>query len=196
MNKLLPDKWHQVGHHLGECWHKYHMIYVNIPKNATSTVKGYLITDGWTNSKKAIEGEMYFTVLRDPINRWITGMAQFIVNNKIELTPYIVDKIFDKITHDDHTELQTYFLQPFDLNKFIFFKCDVNLRNNLEKFFLEQGHDYTKIEFEDLNVSYGLHKEIADNLKSIIENNGHYLDKLNEHFRPDYYLFNRVKFYN
>lgn len=57
---------------------------VNIPKNASSYLSGLLDHNGWTSAKLgeitiAREIEKVVVVLRDPVDRWVSGIVQFII---------------------------------------------------------------------------------------------------------------------
>ena len=185
----MIDRWDELGHTLGECWFNNDLVYINIPKNATSTVKGYLIAEHWQNSTTPIVCSQYFTVLRDPLQRWISGMAQYQINSgRFDLTE---EEIFTTITFDDHTETQSYFLSPFDLDKIVWFKCDDTLRNLLERFL-----NITHYSFEDRNVSGDLHTKCKNRILEMLKVNPKNLNKVMAHFAVDYQLMSNIKFYD
>lgn len=191
----LVDKWAHLGHCLGECWYSDTVGYVNIPKNASSTVKGYLIPLGWTPSTTMIECEKYFTILRDPIDRWVSGMAQFAVGHLNNFT-IPIEEIFETVTFDDHTEKQTYFLQPFNLDNITFIECDQNLRPKIEKFLVANGFQAAPtVIFDNINESKSKQFELAQKIKKILYQNPHYQIKLKNFFSEDYELIKSVKFY-
>ena len=106
------SKWAHLGHHLGECWNDKDksITFVHIPKNASSFVKGWLLRSGnFTHSDSLVIADHYLITLRDPIERWVSGIAQFMnVESNQQLT---LHELVEQVTVDDHTELQTYFLQ-------------------------------------------------------------------------------------
>lgn len=147
-------------------------------------------------------------VLRDPVERWLTGIAQHITTNIlgenfgsthfIELANDLVDKIiFDQIVFDDHTEQQSWFLEPFDLDQAVFFYCDQNLSKNLDNYFDSMGHQYKLSDRSFVNAS----KDQFDNANLIeyfrnkVYNNQTYYNKLKEYYVRDYDLISSVKFY-
>jgi hypothetical protein len=185
----MIDRWAHLGHQLGECWFNKDLAYINIPKNATSTVKGYLIAEHWQNSSTLIECDRYFTVLRDPLQRWVSGMAQYQINSgRLDLSE---EEIFDTITFDDHTETQSYFLTPFDLDRTVYFKCDSSLRELLEKF-LNISH----YSFDDRNISQGPHAECKHRILEMLKTNPKNLNKVMAHFAVDYKLMSSIKYYD
>ena len=101
------------------------------------------------------------------------------------------EEIFDTITFDDHTETQSYFLAPFDLNKIVWFKCDSLLRTLLERFL-----NVTHYDFDNRNVSQGPHAECKQRIIKMLNSNPKNLNKVIAHFAVDYKLINEVKFYD
>lgn len=188
------DKWAHFGHKLGECWHKSNITYIHIPKNASSFVKGCLINNGWQHSDTFIEADRYLVVLREPLDRWLSGIAQYLVNsNQIALD---IETIFKTITFDDHTEQQTYFLKNVDLIKTTFLKCNSDLRKNLNKFMLENGFSLGVGDVANINARDPVKQTIIDRLEHYI---GEYLeskDCIKDHFALDYRLYNKVNFYD
>lgn len=65
-------------------------FYINIPKNASSFMRDYLSKSNWTSTTIGREGtqwdevEELIIVLRDPVERWISGISQFIKGNILE----------------------------------------------------------------------------------------------------------------
>ena len=187
------DKWAHLGHHLGECWvdSDKSITFVPIPKNASSFVKGCLLgSNHFIHNDNLAIANQYLITLRDPFERWISGVAQFIAtesNNK--LNPH---DLINKITFDDHTELQTYFLQGIDLDRCIFLRVDQNLRTNIKQWLIENNYQV------DINLVPNINegKQIFKNWVTAMIDTNHQLKlKLTEHYAQDYELINRVKFY-
>jgi hypothetical protein len=185
-----------MGHKLGECWTDNNgLTFINIPKNASSFVKGYLLSDNWTQCDHLVNSQTYFAILRDPIERWLSGIAQYQFNsNQYEMN---IADIFKNITFDDHTELQSYFLQTVDLSKTIFLKCDDNLKLNLINYFKTQGHDIGWRIMPNINASTeDIRSTLKDNMRQLVDSNPDYMLQLKKHFAADYELINKVKFYD
>lgn len=188
------DKWAHLGHTLGECWHKSNITYLHIPKNASSFVKGCLINNGWQHSNTFVKADRYLVVLRDPLERWLSGMAQFQVNsNQIELD---IETAFKTITFDDHTEQQIYFLKDVDLIKTTFLKFDSDLRKNLNKFVLANGFSNGVSDIANINARTSVKQTIIDRLQHYIDEYPKFKDCIKDHFAVDYKLYESVKFYD
>ena len=190
------SKWAHLGHHLGECWvHNKSYTYINIPKNASSYLKACLMGSGqrWVYSDHFIETEQNLVILRDPIDRWCSGMAQSLFNSGKESSNNI---IFESITFDDHTELQTYFLQGIDLTKTIFFLVSDNLTKNLSDWAEENGNVIATENISEYNTSrHDDRDKLKQRFLDAVANYPEYMLKLKKHFEADYKLIESVKFY-
>ena len=187
------SKWAHLGHHLGECWHDKDksITFVHIPKNASSFVKGCLLsTEKFIHSKSLITAERYLITLRDPIERWISGITQLMSTpNNQHLT---LQDLVNTITFDDHTELQTYFLEGIDLDLCSFLRVDRNLRTNIKQWAIDNGYQIDVDSVPNINEGNQLAK---DRFAAMVDGNSQIKLKLAEHYANDYALINRVKFY-
>jgi hypothetical protein len=190
-------RWAQLGHRLGECWvdEVNDKTYIHIPKNASSFVKGVLIGSGgfWHHSETLVNSGENLIILRDPIDRWCSGIAQYLYNNKQKLS---IEEIFDKITFDDHTDLQTYFLQDVDLSSATFMLVDDELRANMNDWIVEHGYR-TNV---DIAIEYNASADddritIKNYYIKLLEQHPEIVLKLKDYFAEDYKLIENVKFY-
>lgn len=195
----MTDRWAHLGHRLGECWRddSRNITYIHIPKNASSFVKGCLIGCGgfWKHSQELVNGQENLIVLRDPIERWCSGMAQYQFNCGHLNMP--IDEVFAKITFDDHTDLQTYFLKDVDLIHTTYMRADHTLRDTITKWCLERGYQTNIGIVRDYNASLGDDREVLKDryMKTLAERPDLVL-KLKEHFALDYRLIENVQFYD
>lgn len=194
---MTLGRWAHLGHRLGECWvdEVNNKTYVHIPKNASSFVKGILIGSGgfWHHSETLVNSDETLIMLRDPIDRWCSGITQYLYNSKQDLS---VDEIFDRITFDDHTELQTYFLQGVDLTKSTFILVDTSLRANLANWIYENGYRTNVDTAIEYNASNDDDRHITkEYYVNLLEQNPDFVLKLQQHFEEDYKLIGGVKFY-
>jgi hypothetical protein len=192
------DRWAHLGHTLGECWYTAGMTYIHIPKNASSFVKGCLINNGWQHSNAFVESEKYIVVLRDPLDRWLSGMAQYQVNsNQLDLD---VHTIFNTITFDDHTETQYYFLKHIQtaptVENTTFFKFGPDLRKNLNKFMLSNGYAKGVEGIPNINARDNVKQELMNRLQQFMDIHPEFKTCVQDHFAVDYNLYENVKFYD
>ena len=187
------DKWAPLGHTLGECWNDQDksITFIHIPKNASSFVKGCLISSNrFTHSNNLITADKYLVTLRDPIERWVSGITQLMsVPNNQHLT---LQDLVSTVTFDDHTELQTYFLEGIDLDRCSFIRVDRNLRTNIKQWLDENGYQINVNDISNLNEGNQL---LKDRFAAMVDGNSQIKLKLVTHYEQDYALINRVKFY-
>lgn len=195
----MLSKWAHLGHELGECWvnDSNNITYINIPKNASSFIKACLMgsKNSWVFSHSFVDSNELLIALRDPIDRWLSGMAQYQFNSQ----EYAIsdEDIFANVTFDDHTELQTYFLQNIDLSKATFLRVDENLRATIKKWANSRGLRADIDSVHTYNSSAEDHRaDIKFKYTKILENSPAFLLKLKEHFAEDYRLISKVKFYD
>ena len=132
-------------------------------------------------------------MLRDPIDRWCSGITQYLYNSKQDLS---ADEIFDKITFDDHTDLQTYFLQGVDLDKTTFMLVNNNLKANLNNWIYNRAYR-TNV---DIAIEYNAsgdddRRTTKEYYVKLLEQNPDLVLKLQQYFEADYKLIGSVKFY-
>ena len=188
------DKWAHLGHTLGECWNDQDnsITFIHIPKNASSFIKGCLLsTNKFTHSNTLVNADQYLVALRDPIERWVSGIAQFMA---IESNKHIpLQELVNTVTFDDHTELQTYFLQNLDLyKKCTFLRVDNNLKKNISQWLLENGFNIDVSHIPNINQG---NEMVKNRFAAMVDGNSQIKLKLVTHYEQDYALINRVKFY-
>ncbi len=194
---MTLGKWAHLGHRLGECWvdETHHLTYVHIPKNASSFIKGCLIGcyGMWKHSETLVPADEYLIVLREPIERWVSGIAEYCFNSGNMLT---LEQALEQITFDDHTEKQIYFIKDVNLIRSTFLRVDENLRDNLERW-LKQYNYRTNIQIAlEYNTSEGAKRDLINKFTEEINLNPAYLARLQEYFADDYKLYNSVAFYD
>ena len=193
----MLDRWAHLGHKLGECWvdSTNNITYVHIPKNASSFFKGCLVASNqWQHSNTLIISEQYLVLLRDPIERWCSGMAEYQVNSR-QLDLDIVT-IFKKITFDDHTEQQIYFLHGIDLNKVTFIMINDTFNETISHWLTEKEYVLNGYNMPKFNQSSDVKLELKQKYQQLVDSNPDYMLQLKQHFAADYELINKVKFYD
>jgi hypothetical protein len=192
------------GYVFGSCMSRpdTNLMFINIPKNASSWTKSNLIDQNWefyNYHNDNLYHKHSIVVLRDPIERWLSGISEymFLYHQKLDpahLSNNFFELIFDRIAFDDHTESQVLFLQNINLNDCTFFLCNNDYKNNFLNFLDKQGMVYSY--YENQNVT--AHNPIKSQFKNIFSKaleNSKYKYKLEQYFEKDYNLINSVKFY-
>lgn len=181
-------------------------MYINIPKNAST----------WTNKlfKLAFDFKIHnfidenlnkipIVVLRDPLDRWATGLAEYLIRlDAPKLDDESLYNLAYSIHADEHTELQTYFLPNLNNVEPIYFFLNKNYAENIKHFILNDMGKKTwwNTNLQELEKS----KNIADekNLRESLKNKFYelvkepvLLQKIQDYYKLDYDLINTVKFY-
>jgi len=206
-------------------------IYINIPKNASSWMKNNF--GGWfynfrTNKFDQIlppevedllknpNPPVYVIILRDPIERWLSGAAQAF----FECSPddpgffmnYSNDLIFNTIVFDEHTAPQTIFLKDVDLSRVVWFDCTDDLTDQIvtwsqDKFaidpkptshYKENAYKISKLNIPqrlDINPLNWTMIQCIDALKHRLFSDPKHVKKLKEFYKDDYALRESIKFY-
>lgn len=163
--------------------------------------------------KKGLQAKKkYLVILRDPISRWITGFAQAFwgwdpthPNYYANLLP---DLWFKQIHFDDHTRRQIDFLQGLDHESTTWFDCSQNLVQNVRDWMKGRfDHEIRDLD-DDQDNGYNVaargrqwptngitQQQIIDRVKTVIDQNPSYIQRLREFYQPDFDLRSRVEFY-
>lgn len=206
MNQFV-EYYKNKGHVFGECMshHDTDLMYVYIPKNASSWTKPNFKDWGWQfynyhfdnlYSKHAI------IVLRDPIERWLSGIAEYmsLYHSNVDTAHFsksFFDIIFDRIAFDDHTEKQSLFINGLSLDNCTFFWCDKNYRENFSKFLNNHSmiNRYFNYDYQHVTSNSPERQKFKIIFQKAIEQNSKYQNNLKEYFVQDYKLIESIKFY-
>lgn len=139
MNTYCPRKasnnWSR--HRYGQCVELVGYTYVPVPKSASTWCKQLWHVGSESNFLDVKQDRDYVVILRDPLERWISGFAQCQVGNDPRVPDYWKTLgwhwVFDTIVFDNHTEPQSSFLAGIDLDCVTWFRQD----NKLERLMLD-----------------------------------------------------------
>lgn len=205
-NHGLLNRWDYKGHTFGSCMSAADtdLMYVNIPKNASSWTKPNLLDLGWQDFNYHHD-RMYskhaMIVLRDPVERWLSGICEYftLYLPDIDATQFngaFYDLLMDQITLDDHTEKQFYFIDGISRNNVTWFWCDSTYREQFSQFLKDKGVDnkYNRYNYQHTTAGSDIRTKFKEIFQPLLTNSK-YLDKIKDHFKEDYELINSVKFY-
>lgn len=207
--------WGNRGHTLGEGMVSpdFKHFYLNIPKNSSSGVKSTLLASGWEYGNiHDYPDAKVFAILRDPINRWISGVVEYLLMyhqntidsiiepNNHECWPLLGDKLgfsilFDRITFDDHTERQAVFLQGLDLSRFTWFYINSDFNTVLSKYLTEIGCVDTFHTNENAASDVPKKQSLKKLIKYIVDTDEYKKYNLTQWHWCDYKLIEQLKFY-
>jgi hypothetical protein len=193
------------GHVFGECWSypDSEFMYINIPKNATSWTKQNLQNWGWECYNYHIDNlkKTPIIVLRDPVDRWLSGIGEYMYLyhrniNIAEFNEAFHDLVFDKIAFDDHTERQVYFLEGLELTNAIYFEFGTNYRQNFRNFLIsnQMPDQYSRYEYQHVSDDSPERRQFKKIFGEQIQRSK-YLYQIEQYFKPDYELIEKVEFY-
>jgi hypothetical protein len=114
---------------------KDNLVYIPIPKNSSSYIGQLLLKNNWNIGNfltTDLTNKQLIILLRDPIDRWISGMAEYLCSSLLKngrtsddiiknWNGIVQDLVFDQVIFDDHTEKQVYFIQGIPIENCVFF---------------------------------------------------------------------------
>jgi hypothetical protein len=195
------------GHVFGECMSHpdRDLMYINIPKNASSWTKPNLLDWHWENYNYHTDNLYHkhaLVVLRDPVERWLSGIAEYmyLYHQKLDSAHFsscFFDIVFDRVAFDDHTEQQVLFLEKINLDNCTFFLCGPDYRKSFSQFLNDHGmpNKYNSYDYQHVTENSPERKKFKQIFKHTIENNSKYLYNIKTFFSEDYKLINSIKFY-
>ena len=167
-----------------------------------------LLENGWQVDNfltRDLVKKKIIVLLRNPTDRWLSGMAQYmcstllkngrtasdIINNWNTVTQ---DLIFDRVIFDDHTEKQVYFINSIPRENCIFFDSDKQPEQAIKNYLITQGIDLNTDANLDRNQTQdNEHKQILVNFLRIqLKANPNLADKLTNTYQEDYTLWNAI----
>lgn len=195
------------GHVFGECMSHpdSDLMYIHIPKNASSWTKPNLKDWGWEFYNYHTDNLYHkhaIVVLRDPVERWLSGIAEymFLYHRDIDIAHLgksFFDLVFDRVAFDDHTEQQVLFLEKLTISNCTFFRCDNNYRECFSNFLnlKKMPNRYFNYEYQHVTENNPERKKFRQLFVSVLEKNSKYITNLHNYFSKDYQLLNGIKFY-
>lgn len=194
-------------------------FYVNIPKNASSFTNSWLVENGWAifNYKDiphiSTSIEYIAVILRDPVNRWISGFSQYLKSNIIYPPWQTTDRPFtleDLKCHwplleriaidqvcwfDDHTWPQYYFYEQIlpEVERKYFY-CNDRLEKTLQQHFsLNPPSDSVRANANISETQDPIMKEIKSLLRETLSDH-EYITHIKQILEPDYNILNSRNF--
>jgi hypothetical protein len=138
--------------------HDHALVYVNIPKNASTWMKHVFKPAQDSNFHEIKYRKIhYLVILRDPIDRWISGFAQAQVGttpfHSSHYTHMGWDQVFKKIIFDNHTEPQVSFLHGLDTKNITWFWFGPNLYQDIQHWATVSGWNMRDRRLQDSEMN-------------------------------------------
>ena len=152
-----------------------------------------------------LTNKVAWVVLRDPVDRWLSGMAEYITRyhrdfDFNQLNQQSLDLIFDRVAFDDHTESQVYFFDGIDHDHIKWFWCDDHYEKKLiawlqsiellpEPYSVpKQVRDFTYATRDDANK-----QAIKSRFAAELEQSPKYRNNVQTYFAQDYRLIDSMR---
>lgn len=197
---------YNTGHKVGQFFrsHCRKFAYVPIPKCASSWASTFTRTqlDWYVSLPHDILHELSckkLVILREPLDRWVSGMSQYLTMNHRGLPLENRDLIrffYERIDFDPHTTPQVNYLLDVDTDDIIFFRFDKNLEKNFKEFIKNNtGQEYEGYVFKNETPITGYAPLCKKMIKHITFSSKEWSDKIEAYYKKDFELYNTVKFY-
>ena len=197
------------------------LVYVPIPKNASCWVKYHFgeadLCNYYTNEINNNE-HLSLVVLRDPFERWVSGLAQHLAGwspgHPLNIDSLNWETAIDQVVFDEHTQHQHEFIANLLHDNIVWFKCDNNLPINFIDFMKKYNINIKLLnEEEDTTNIFNITKKVqartnlidkyeappqqtlVDKIISKLNENPKYLDRIRKFYQDDYKLYNTVPYY-
>jgi len=185
---------------------EYNLIYVPILKNAHTWGEKFFSHNLSCNENvyiskdnaKLYKDKKFAVILRDPVDRWISALAQYLVefDNNVELLddPLIKKLITDGLVFDRHAVPQRYDLIGLDENRTVFFMCDDNLEKNVNLLSLAFFKKPTESVGELNRYTDNLNKQLLyTKIKNMVFQDPVLLEKIKQYYVMDYTIIAQAK---
>jgi len=175
---------------------------VPIPKNGSTSIP-YILPESTliiSNEDEILLDATALIILRDPIERWFSGIAQFYhaerFNNKFlkdDLLDSIYNRAINDIALDPHTYIQTSFFKDIQCQGHIFFYMLDKFKTNSKKWRAKNNIHFHFDKWENLNNSKSSITKIKmiNYLKQRVTAQD--LKKIRDYYADDYLIINLVK---
>lgn len=209
-NCVNVDYRYNLGHRFGECLvspdGQFRLIY--IPKNASIEVRNAL--NGWKKSNYLEDKHQAQNIVlfRDPTERWISGIAEFLVgkfsymgniNQPVdvdELDYLMTSNLFQNLLFhfgifDGHTLPQACYVNGIDLSHSLFFFIDHEVMSKISKYLAMPMVSIYNNKSESNAIKYLIIKK----LQKIISERPDFQKMIDIHYYADHQLCERARFY-
>ena len=175
-------------------------VYIPIPKNAhrltTQILFYYNFTEHESTNILDLQNKLKIIVLRDPLQRWYSGVCQYIKSYTRDLiiNSDIVNLLTSITLFDIHTRTQTSYLSGIDTDECVFFNLDDKFYENRITYFCDKQFNKTlsKPGWYGKNTK-SLHSEMNEAIKKYMTKE--FENRIIEFYKDDYELYNSVKFF-
>lgn len=185
---------------------QHKLFYVLVPKNASTSIRTNIAESGFRNGnyhdeKLVKQGYTPIIVLREPVERWCSGFAEYIYRRMGgKWSPMLKDEqalklIFQRPAQDEHTESQSMYIHGLDLRNAHVLRFDEDLNKNLASLLRSYSIE-NKI--DDIGTKYttsGGKLVCKQFLLEMLANDEVKMNRIKTFYKLDTELYNSVKYY-
>lgn len=207
LDNVLHDYWKRHKNHpYGMCFisHNLKKFYINIPKNATNWGKAAMKNLKWVQGnyhrdKLIKKGYEAIVILRDPMDRWFSGIAEYSSRYNIklhtsQLNDLALKLLTDRVAFDEHTEEQSMFLDSINSDTTTWFKFEPELNQNFADYVRRVlGIENNLQGIDPKYTSSGMKAKVRAWLEECLTEENY--KSLNKFYEVDQDLYNNVKYY-
>jgi hypothetical protein len=182
---------------------------IDIPKNASTEIKRQLSDWADSNHRDSELDTQHLIILRDPTERWISGMTEFLVGrcshmggcngdiSESEIEEQMSGRLFQNllfnfVVFDVHTLPQCCFLQGLDLGRATFFWHDATV---VQRVLDHVGRTGSQVQFTNSAAEDGRKLIIRDLLRHRLAQTPALQHSIDKHYYADHELKDRVEFH-
>ena len=185
---------------------QHRLFYVLIPQNASTSLRQGVATcafrDGNYHDEKLLkQGYKAIMVLREPIDRWCSGLSEYI-NRRLggRWSPMLKNEhalklIFQRPAQDEHTESQHMYIHGLDPAQSHVLRCDQELSRNMSALLDQYGIRNYLDEQKPKYVTSGGKLQCKDFLQEMLRGDEDKMNRIKAFYRIDIDLYERVKYY-
>lgn len=194
---IRPSTYSKMPNFQSNGKHTYAWIYKNAHQSLRTFFYNLNFNSEYNNPRLIPSNEKVIVVLRDPIERWISGVTQYISGRmpSIVLSDDIIKIFIDHLVIDLHLETQTKFLHGIKFDQCVFFNLDKNLESNLKHYLQQEYGAEINIALDhknDYKQDIGkVHNKLR--LQDFINNNKIEFQNIKKALDIDYQLLNEVQ---
>jgi len=174
--------------------------FIPITKNASSFTYRCLSQIDWQYYKLyhygQLEDKIPVVILRDPVERWLSGFAQDYIDGKFPLGlnhPETLNNIFLKGVSGIHTYTQHWYVKNYKLYNAVFIKFTKGYID-LPKIFKYNIENIDDIDEKSKGYSFNKDSRIQTLISNHYETNPVYQQNLHNYLKDDFELYNNANF--
>jgi hypothetical protein len=174
-------------------------VYINIPKNASTWTLAFLQSIDWQPNNICVgDSEQIIVALRDPVDRWASGIAEYFYRYHPALTidvinPHMIDLIFEQVEFDHHTQPQIELLSGVDTDRTTFFAVDRKYSNNIAAYLNRSVDSVGSLPVNSVAENIEKHKLKQFFVELLTK--PQYLSRITSYYQNDFDLIKLISFY-